>query len=231
PVYLQSAYKEELKRLQELGILCEVKYEYTPWISSTVVTAKPNGSIRICLDPRDLNKAVKRNPYYVKSVDDIIPKVSGATHFNGLPLGITCSGDVFQEKMDYTFGGLKGVSGITDDTFIYGTDNALKGHRIVIPERLGHMGYRSAKLTELPLLIASYLVQQSFLTTEPIAHKYLPVGDFNALHQAKMMRNVCSIANKARGSNISTSQPENYKSCTQDNPLLCTDLGQRDLGH
>ena len=154
PVHLQSANKEELRRLRELGILCEVKDEYTPWISSTVITTKPNGSIRICLDPRDLNKAVKRNPHYIRTLDDVIPKVSGATHFSildarsgywqvkideessklctfntpwgkyrwtRLPFGLTCSGDVFQEKMDYTFGKLKGVSGIADDTFIYGT--------------------------------------------------------------------------------------------------------------
>ena len=153
PVHLQPAYKNELARLVETGILKEVKDEYTPWISSTVVTPKANGSIRVCLDPRDLNKAAKCNRYYVRSVDDVIPKVGGATHFSildarsgywqvkldeessklctfntpwgkyrwtRLPFGLTCSGDVFQEKMDSIFGDLGGVSGIADDTFIFG---------------------------------------------------------------------------------------------------------------
>ena len=76
PVHLQLA------RLVELEILKEVKDEYTPWISSAVVTPKSNCSIRVCLDPRNLNKAIRCNRHYVRSVDDIIPKVAGATHFS-----------------------------------------------------------------------------------------------------------------------------------------------------
>ena len=38
--------------------------------------------MRVCLDPRDLNKAVKRNTYYTRSVDDIIPKVCNAKYFS-----------------------------------------------------------------------------------------------------------------------------------------------------
>ena len=82
PVHLQPAYKDELARLVGLGILKEVKDEYTPWISSAVIIAKSNGSIRVSLDPRDLNKAIKCNRHYVRSIDDIIPKVAGATHFS-----------------------------------------------------------------------------------------------------------------------------------------------------
>ena len=37
-----------------------------------------------------------------------------------LPFGLTCSGDVFQEKMGTIFGKLDGLSGIADDTFVYG---------------------------------------------------------------------------------------------------------------
>ena len=82
PVQLQDAYKEELDRLTKAGILFEVHNEYTPWVNSTVVTTKPNGSIRLCLDPWNLNKAIQRNPYYVRTIDDVIPNVSGATHFS-----------------------------------------------------------------------------------------------------------------------------------------------------
>ena len=82
PIHLQAAYKEELTRLTELGIVSEVQNEYTLWINSTLVTPKSEGSIRLCLDPRDLNRAVKRNPYYVRTVDDVIPQINGATHFS-----------------------------------------------------------------------------------------------------------------------------------------------------
>ena len=75
PVHLQPVYKEEIARLVKQGILIEVKDEYTPWISSAVVTPKPNGSIRVCLDPHDLNNAIKCNGHYVRSIDDVIPQV------------------------------------------------------------------------------------------------------------------------------------------------------------
>lgn len=36
------------------------------------------------------------------------------------PFALTCSGDVFQEKMDKVFGNLDGRGGIANDTFVYG---------------------------------------------------------------------------------------------------------------
>ena len=37
--------------------------EPTDWVNSLVVREKPNGSLRVCLDPRDLNKAIRREHY------------------------------------------------------------------------------------------------------------------------------------------------------------------------
>ena len=42
-------------------------HEPTPWVSSMIVVPKKNGSIRICLDPRDLNKAVEHAHYPLAS--------------------------------------------------------------------------------------------------------------------------------------------------------------------
>ena len=77
-------YREELLRLTQVGVLVQIHYEYTPWVNSTLVTRKPDGTIRLCLDPRGLNKAIRHTPYYVRTIDDVIPKVSGASHFNTL---------------------------------------------------------------------------------------------------------------------------------------------------
>ena len=35
----------------------------TDWVSSLVVVKKPNGKLKICIDPKPLNKALKRNHY------------------------------------------------------------------------------------------------------------------------------------------------------------------------
>ena len=82
PVQLQQAYMKELDQLQKKGILCKVHNEYTPWVILTVVTIKRNGSIRLCLDPRNLSEVVMRNPYYVRAIDDVTPKVSGSSPFS-----------------------------------------------------------------------------------------------------------------------------------------------------
>ena len=43
-----------------------------------VVVRKPNGNLRICLDPKDLNKVLKRNLYRLLTIEDIIPDLSRA---------------------------------------------------------------------------------------------------------------------------------------------------------
>ena len=61
-VTVQRAYQEELERLRRADIPEHEHNEYMPWVNSTVVTRKPNGTICLCLDPCDLNKAIQCNP-------------------------------------------------------------------------------------------------------------------------------------------------------------------------
>ena len=43
---------------------------------------KPNGSLRLCLDPKDLNKAIKRPHHRTPTIDEILPKLNGAQYFS-----------------------------------------------------------------------------------------------------------------------------------------------------
>ena len=52
-------------------------------ISSFVAVKKP-GILTICIDPKDLNKALKRNHYYAKTLDDILPNLAKAKVFSVL---------------------------------------------------------------------------------------------------------------------------------------------------
>ena len=72
---MQSAYRAELKRLVKEGIITEVK-EHTEWINSIVPVMKSNGSIRLCLDPEDLNKAIESKQWYSRMIDDILPELA-----------------------------------------------------------------------------------------------------------------------------------------------------------
>ncbi len=61
PEALQEPLKKELDALEAQGIITKVS-EPTDWVNSLVCVTKPNGSLRLCLDPKDLNKAIKRPP-------------------------------------------------------------------------------------------------------------------------------------------------------------------------
>ena len=47
-----------------------------------VVERKINGKLRVCLDPRPLNKALKRAHYLMPAVDDILPALANARVFS-----------------------------------------------------------------------------------------------------------------------------------------------------
>ena len=91
PVHLEAAFKEEIESLVKQGILEGVK-EHTDWVNSYIIVEKdtgnqhaPNHTVkkkpRICLDPRDLNEALEREPYHTRSVDEITAKLQGMTVF------------------------------------------------------------------------------------------------------------------------------------------------------
>ena len=57
--------------------------EPTDWVNSLVVKEKPSGSLRVCLDPRDLSRAIKREYYPVPVVKSVTTKLHGSTFFLG----------------------------------------------------------------------------------------------------------------------------------------------------
>ena len=73
-VAMQSTYKAELNKLVKESIIAEIK-EHTEWINSIVPVMKSNGSLRLGLDPKDLNKAIERNQWYSRTIDDILPEL------------------------------------------------------------------------------------------------------------------------------------------------------------
>ena len=78
-ISLRPAYKAELERLKELNIITEVA-EYTSWVNSIVPVKKADGSLRLCLDPKDLNANIEGNSHYTRTIDDILPELAGAQY-------------------------------------------------------------------------------------------------------------------------------------------------------
>ena len=79
PIAMQPAYKAELERLTKEGIITEV-HEHTEWINSIVPVMKPDGSLRLCLNPKALNKAIERNQWYSRMIDDILPELANSKY-------------------------------------------------------------------------------------------------------------------------------------------------------
>ena len=80
PLGMQPAYKAELDRLVKEGIITEV-HEHTEWINSIVPVMKEDSSLRLCLDPKDLNKAIKKNQWYARTLDDTLPELAQSNYF------------------------------------------------------------------------------------------------------------------------------------------------------
>ena len=95
PVHLEEAFHEEISRLCKIDVLEPVK-DHTEWVNLYVIVKKevqidsrnthtPGHTIkkklRICLDPKDLNEALKQEPYYSRTVDELILKFNGAVFF------------------------------------------------------------------------------------------------------------------------------------------------------
>jgi len=59
--------------MEEIDVIEKVE-EPTNWVNSMVTIFKANGKLRICIDPRDLNKAVKRDYHPMSTIDEIMTK-------------------------------------------------------------------------------------------------------------------------------------------------------------
>lgn len=81
PVAVQKPLQDELKRLEELEVITREERP-TDWLSSLVVAPKSNGKIRVCIDPKPLNKALKRSHHPTPVLDDFLHKLSRAKVFS-----------------------------------------------------------------------------------------------------------------------------------------------------
>ena len=81
PESVKPKIKEELDRLVKEGIIKHVDTP-TEWVNSIVCVTKPDGTVRLCLDPKDLNKYIKRPLHYTPTIDDILPDLHDSKFFS-----------------------------------------------------------------------------------------------------------------------------------------------------
>ena len=83
PFPIRDKLKEELDRMERQNVIQSVD-EPTDWVSSLVVVTKKNGKLRVCLDPRNLNKVIKREHYQLPSREEITAEFANAKFFSKL---------------------------------------------------------------------------------------------------------------------------------------------------
>ena len=76
-------FKKELDSMEAQGIISKFDgRDISPeWLNSFVIVKKPNGTLRICLDPTYFNKEIDRPVCSSQTMDDIVEKLKGAKYF------------------------------------------------------------------------------------------------------------------------------------------------------
>ena len=79
-VALRPQLKETLNTLVEKEVIAPVTAP-TPWISFMIAVPRRNGKLRLCLDPKDLNKAIQRENYPLPTIEEVATRLHGAKVF------------------------------------------------------------------------------------------------------------------------------------------------------
>lgn len=85
PVALQDIVKTKLNELLETDIIEKVE-TYSEWCSPIVTTFKDNGELRLCIDMRQVNKAIRREFYPLPTFENLMPRLEGAKIFSKLDI-------------------------------------------------------------------------------------------------------------------------------------------------
>nr|XP_022907407.1 uncharacterized protein K02A2.6-like [Onthophagus taurus] len=75
PLSLRPKLKETLENLEKKEIISKVD-QPTDWVNSLMIVEKPNGQLRLCLDPKPLNKFIKRQHFMIPTSEDIFTRLA-----------------------------------------------------------------------------------------------------------------------------------------------------------
>ncbi|GKA13773.1 putative reverse transcriptase domain-containing protein [Tanacetum coccineum] len=73
----------QLKELQEKGF---IRPSHSPWGAPVLFVKKKDGSMRMCIDYRELNKLTIKNRYPLPRIDDLFDQLQGACCFSKIDL-------------------------------------------------------------------------------------------------------------------------------------------------
>ncbi|KAI3829671.1 hypothetical protein L1987_03799 [Smallanthus sonchifolius] len=81
-----SEMQELASQLQELSDMGFIRPSHSPWGAPVLFVKKKDGSFRMCIDYRELNKLTIKNRYPLPRIDDLFDQLQGSTCFSKIDL-------------------------------------------------------------------------------------------------------------------------------------------------
>jgi hypothetical protein len=81
-----SELKELKKQLEDLVDRGFIRPSVSPWGAPVLFVRKKDGSLRLCIDYRELNRVTIKNKYPLPRIDDLFDQLKGATVFSKIDL-------------------------------------------------------------------------------------------------------------------------------------------------
>ena len=149
PKIHEKTLRMEVERLVKIGVL--KKINRSEWAAPTFIIPKKDGTVRFISDFREVNKRIKRKPYPIPNIQDLLLKLEGFQYgtsldlnmgyyhielspdskrictivlpwgkyeYQRLPMGLSNSPDIFQDKMSTLMAGLEFVRTYIDDLLV-----------------------------------------------------------------------------------------------------------------
>jgi hypothetical protein len=87
PYIHPKKYKDEIeKEIKELLDMRHIRPNSSPFASSIVLVKKKDGTMRMCIDYRALNKKTIKNRYPIPRIDELLDELHGAIYFTKIDL-------------------------------------------------------------------------------------------------------------------------------------------------
>ena len=76
--------KEMMSQLKDLHDKGFIRPSSSPWRETVLFVKKQDGSMRMCIDYRELNKVIVKNKYPLPRIDDLFDQLKGASYFSNI---------------------------------------------------------------------------------------------------------------------------------------------------
>ncbi|GJW64256.1 putative reverse transcriptase domain-containing protein [Tanacetum coccineum] len=103
PLFEMKELSDQLKELSDKGI---IRPSSSPWGALVLFVKKKDGSFRMCIDYRELNKLTVMNRYPLPRIDDLFDQLQGSSVYSKIdlrsvmPFGLTNAPAVFMDLMN-----------------------------------------------------------------------------------------------------------------------------------